>query len=396
MSRIVCVTSSQAFEQRLRSHLEAAAGDGLQRVAPDSVVASPTDFARTIRGDTDVVSLGSDLPTDIALKAASELDACHPTVSILLLAEPSGELWQEAMDAGVRAILRPSTGDDELTEAFRRALDTASRRREALHPPERDGPTGRVITVLGPKGGAGKTVIAANLAVGLAESDPDNVAVLDLDLQFGDLTSAMQLVPEHHLAELASLNGELDPTTLKVFLTAHPAHLYVMAAPPTPAAGEEMPPGRVTETLELLGDEFGSVVVDTSAGIDEHALTAVERSTDLVLVCTMDVASVRALRKLLDSLDAIGMTRQTRHIVLNRADSRVGLSVEDIEATLGTPVNLGLPSSRAVPQSMNEGTTLLERGEPQRLTRQLRELVGRFVDLSTDKRGGLFSLRRSR
>lgn len=396
MSRIVCVTNSQAFEQRLRANLDAAAGEGLQRVAPETIISSPIDFARSVGHETDVVSFGSDVPTEIALKAASELDAGHPTVCVLLVAEHSDELWQQAMDAGVRAVVRPDADDAELVESFRRALDVATRRREALHPPEDTGPKGRVITVLGPKGGAGKTLVASNLAVGLAEADPDRVAVLDLDLKFGDLTSALQLVPEHTLAEVVELHGPLDPTTLKVYLTAHPAHLYALAAPSTPAAGEEVPVAKVTETLGLLADEFASVVVDTSAGIDEHALAAAERSTDLVLVCTMDVASVRALRKLLDALDAVGMTRQARHVVLNRADSRVGLSVEDIEATLGTPVHLGLPSSRAVPQSMNEGTTLLERGDRQRIGRQLRELVGRFVDLPSDKRGGLFSLKGSR
>lgn len=395
MSRILVVTDSQAFEQRLRSHLEAASGSGLQRVAAEPLVSSPVDFASRVPDDVEVIAFGPGVPVDATLKAAKELDTSRPTICVLLVAEPTNDLWAQAMDAGVRAVVRPDADDAEVAESFQRALETAARRREAVHPSEDAAPKGRVITVLGPKGGAGKTMIAANLAVGIAQVTPEDIAVVDLDLQFGDLASALQLVPEHTIAETTSHRGALDATTLKVFLTAHPSKLYALAAPQNPAVGEEIPTSRVTEAIGLLADEFASVVVDTSAGLDEHALAAAEQATDLVLVCTMDVASVRALRKLLDALDQLGMTRQTRHVVLNRADSRVGLSVEDIEATLGTSVHLGLPSSRAVPQSMNEGTTLLEQDGRARIARQLRELVGRFVELPSSG-GGLFSRKGNR
>lgn len=392
MSQIILVSDSQAFEQRLRAGLSAATGDGLCRMAPESIAASPTDFARNLDAEVDVVGFGPGMPVESALKAAQELDSSHPTVSMLLVAEPTDDLWQEAMDAGVRAVIRPTSDQEQVAESFRRALESAARRREAVHPTEEHAPKGRVITVLGPKGGSGKTMVSANLAVGLAQANPGDVAVVDLDVQFGDLTSALQLVPEHTLADTVSHRGPLDPTTLKVYLTAHPTGLYTLAAPTTPAGGEEVPVQRISEALSLLADEFSLVVVDTGAGVDEQALAAIEQSTDVVLVCTMDVSSVRALRKLLDVLDQIGMTHQTRHVVLNRADSNVGLSIEDIEATLGTPVHLGIPSSRMVPQSMNEGTTLLEQGGRQRIMRQLQQLTGRFTDLPTTSiSGGLFS-----
>lgn len=390
MSRIILVSDNQAFEQRLRAGLDAAAGDGLQRLSVERVSASPIDFARSVGEEVDVVALGPGLAVDVALKVAAELDATHPTASVLVIAEPSDDVWQQAMDVGVRAVIRPGSDEGQALESFRRALDTAQRRRDVLHPPEEHAPKGRVITVLGPKGGAGKTMLSANLAVGLARANPGDVAVVDLDLQFGDLTSALQLVPEHTIADTAAHRGPLDPTALKVYLTAHPSKLYALAAPATPADGEEVPVGRISETLSLLADEFAAVVIDTAAGVDEQALAAVEQSTDLVLLCTMDVASVRALRKLLDALDQLGMTQQRRHVVLNRADSRVGLSAEDIEATLGTPVHLGLPSSRAVPQSMNEGTTLLEQGGRQRIVRQIEALIERFTNVP-GQRGGLLA-----
>lgn len=396
MSRLILLSASQAFEQRVRGLVDAAAGGGLRRLSPEQAVTSPARFADTLGDDVEVVALGPSMAVEDALPVARALDTARPGVTVLLVAAPTEELWQQAMDAGIRAVVRPGAEDKELVETFERALETATRRRDALHAHDDAAATGRVITVLGPKGGAGKTMLAANLAVGLAGVAPDSVAIVDLDLQFGDLGSALQLMPEHTFAEATGHRGALDPTSLKMLLTAHPAKFYALCAPASPADGENVPVTRVSEAIALLTDEFPWVVVDTGAGVTEHALAAVERSTDLVLVCTMDVASVRALRKLLDALDELGITRPTRHVVLNRADSRVGLSVEDIEATLGVSVDLGIPSSRLIPESMNQGATLLEQDSRARITRQLHELVGRFTPQQQPapahrRRGGLFS-----
>src|SRR5205823_4471418 len=108
-------------------------------------------------------------------------------------------------------------------------------------------------------------------------------------------------------------------------------------------------PGLVSTALHTLASELAYVIVDTGAGIDAPALAAVEHSTDLVLVGAMDVPSIRSLRKLIDALDRLGMTDAARHVVLNRADSRVGIDVGDVSATLGLPIAVALPSSRTVP-----------------------------------------------
>lgn len=397
MSRLVLVSGSDAFEQRLREAL-IVPRDDVQCVDPESALEGPERFAATLGDDVETVAVGPNLGTEDALHLARALDTARPGVTVVVVADQAAELWEQAMDAGVRAVLRPGAEDKEITETFERALETAARRRAALAPLQSaatETPRARTIVVLGPKGGAGKTMVAANLAVGLAQVAPDRVAVLDLDVQFGDLTSALQLVPEHTLAEAARAPGRLDPTKLKTYMTAHPSHLYALCAPGDPAAGEEVPAERTGEALEVLAGEFDWLVVDTGAGVDEHALAALERATDVVLLCTMDVASVRALRKLVDALDRLDLTTATRHVVLNRSDSRVGLSADDVEATLGLPVHLGIPSSRAVPESMNQGAALLEVGGRERAARQLRALVGRFAEIP-DQRGGLLSGRRRR
>jgi pilus assembly protein CpaE len=237
-----------------------------------------------------------------------------------------------------------------------------------------------VITVVSPKGGSGKTIVSTNLAVGLASRSPGNVVLLDLDLQFGDVSFALGVTPQHTIADAVSALDDLDATTLKVFLTRHPSGLYALCAPDEPAAGDAIPASAITTVIGLIASQFGYVVIDTAAGLGEHTLTALDQSTDLVLLSDMDVPSVRNLRKALDALDMLGMRSPARHFVLNRADSRVGLTKAGIAAAAGTTVDVELPSSRDVPLSLNEGRPLLFDNPRSPVARQLAALVERIVN----------------
>jgi pilus assembly protein CpaE len=134
----------------------------------------------------------------------------------------------------------------------------------------------------------------------------------------------------------------------------------------------------VVQALRLLSAEFPFVVVDTSAGLHEETLAALDMSTDLVIVCPMDVAGVRSLRKELDALDRAGVTASRRCLVLNRADSRVGISPHDIEEVLGMEVDISVPSVRAVPLSMNEGVPFVESNPRSLVAVRMQELADRF------------------
>jgi pilus assembly protein CpaE len=268
-----------------------------------------------------------------------------------------------------------------LRESFDRAMETAQRRRQAMGIESgHQGPHKRVITVVSPKGGSGKTTVATNLALGLAGLGAGKVAIVDLDLQFGDISTAMRLMPEHSIADAARAGSTLDAMGIKVLLTPHPSGLFALCGPDSPAAGEEVRADTATRAIDLLSEEFQYIVVDTSAGLDEATLAAIEMSTDLVLLCTFDVPSVRSLRKVVQALDQLGMIHQRRHFVLNRADSRVGLATEDVEATVGMAVDVAVSSSRAVPLSMNQGSPLLESDPRSTVARQMLELTQRFTE----------------
>ena len=381
MSRVAIITPDEAYEQKVGSAAPDLAGPGLRRWKEEYSRIDPVKVVVDTAGEgIDVVCIGPGLPDELVLELASAFDRERPELCVLLAADASRQLWREAARVGVRDIVAPDAEPDLLRRALERALETVDRRRANLiadAPPER--PRSRVITVLSPKGGAGKTTVATNLAVGLAGTMGGKVALVDLDVQFGDVAAALQLSPTHTMAHVASA-GAIEATLLKVLLTPHASGLYALCGAESPAEGDDVTHGHASETLRLLAREFAVVVVDTPAGIDERTLAAIELSTDLLLVCTSDVASVRSLRKELDALDQLGMTGPRRHFVLNRADARVGLEPADVESAVGMKAMLSLPSSRSVPLSMNLGSPVVESEPRSPVARQFQQLVEQFTD----------------
>lgn len=398
MSRIVLASRDKKLEARIREAFDGALNGHLTRWARDLDEADPeTVIAQLARGGTDIVAFGADVPLPTALQLARSLDRERPEITVMLITEPTPRLWEQALKAGIEVVVPASAGNDEIGEEFARVLEAADRRRANLAAGADGAPRSqRVITVSSPKGGAGKSVVASNLALGLAMAAPGQVVLVDLDLQFGDVAGALQLVPDQTIVD-AARTPELDLTSLKVFLTPHPGHLYALCAPESPADADEVTPEVTTRVLELLAEEFRYVVIDTSGGIDEHALAALESSTDVVLVGNMDVPSVKALRKEVEVLDQLGMIRQVRHFALNRADSRVGLSTGDVEATVGMRVDVAIPSSRSVPLSFNQGVPIVQSDARSSVAKELFALVERFAELPVESQPsqGLFSRRRS-
>ena len=239
-----------------------------------------------------------------------------------------------------------------------------------------------MIVVVSPKGGSGKTAVSSNLAVALAQRNPGRVAAVDLDVQFGDLALALSLTPQRTLAQLAR-SAEIDVTTTKVHLTPSPHKLFLLAGASDPVDAESIRDEHVAAMLPLLAQSFDYVVVDTAAGLDELTLAALDCATDVLLVSSLDVTSIRSLRKATDALDHIGITAQ-RTMLLNRADSKVGLDPSDAEEAMGMSIACSIPSSRSVPLSLNLGDPVVTSEPKSNVAKKLQELAEIFSPVTSD------------
>lgn len=247
----------------------------------------------------------------------------------------------------------------------------------------------QIIAVVAPKGGLGKTTVATNLAVGLARSAPMSVVIIDADVQFGDVAMALDLDPIFTLPDAVTRAAAEDPLVLKTFLTPHAGNLYAVCGSLLPSDGDRVAGDQLSHLILQLAEIFQFVIIDTAPGLGEHSLAALELATDAVFLCDMSVPSARGLRKELATLTDIGIMPPVRHLVLNLADRRNGLTVRDIEEMIGLPVDIAIPRSSLVALSTNRGVPLLLDTGRNAAAVALNRLVSRVDVNSHHKRGQL-------
>ncbi|MEO5313335.1 AAA family ATPase [Pseudarthrobacter sp. CC12] len=380
MSRFVLVTASQDFQRKVSQAVRGALHGSVQVLPPSVLLGGPQELFDRLTGEPpEVLILGPGLPEDDALKLATVFDLQFPEISLVLVEDREPEQVITAMRAGIRDIVSPSADTDQLRILLERAcLASAGRRRGLVAAAGPERAPGRVIAVMSPKGGVGKTTVATNLAIGLGKIAPMGVVIVDLDVQFGDVASGLLLEPEHTLKDAVSGAAFQDSMVLKAFLTVHPSGIYALCAPQSPSEADHISGEAVSHLLSQMAAEFQYVVVDTTPGLGEHVLATLEQATDAVWVCGMDVPSIRGLHTSFSILRELQLVPPGRHVVLNFADRRSGLTIQDVEATIGVPVDTVIPRSRAVPFSTNKGVPLLQESSRDAAARAFGKLVERF------------------
>ncbi|MGV8846223.1 AAA family ATPase [Tessaracoccus sp.] len=345
----------------------------------------PMDRERRFLGAPQFLVVSVD-NVDAALELASWTVNRHG-LPVLLVSDANGSVAIQAMRAGVTDIISPSADPGTLSAVLQRL----HQRMPTMAPPVSAAMvTGQIVTVASPKGGVGKTMIATNMAIGLNALGSGETVLVDLDIHFGDVASGMNLSPEYTLPDAVRAAAGGDALAVKPYLTRHESGVYVVAGADTPAAADGITAGQARTLVEMLAQSFKFVVIDTSPGLGEHTLVALDLATDLVLVTQLDVPGIRGLRKELETISELGLPHK-QHIVVNGEDRTTGLSVRDVEQTCHTKVDVVLPrNSRAVMRSVNEGMPLLHGGSRDKVAKQLNKLVARIANVpgtSVPRRG---------
>jgi pilus assembly protein CpaE len=309
----------------------------------------------------DAVVVGPSVDLHTALTLAEQTRVSRPGLAIILVRRRvDTSVLTDALRAGMFEVLeeRDLAG---LNTAVRRARDLARRLRDASGhgaPGEEPAKRGTLVTVFSAKGGCGKTTLATNLAAALADRGKREVCLVDLDLAFGDVAIALQLFPAHTIADAVPLAENLDIQGISSLLTPHSPGLTTLVAPVEPGT-EAIPASLVSTILEVLKRNYDFVVVDTPPAFDDHVLAAFDQSDVVALLATLDIPALKNLKLTLETLDLLNYPRERWRLVLNRADSKVGLAVSEVEKTLKAPINAQIPSSRDVPASINRGVPIV-------------------------------------
>jgi pilus assembly protein CpaE len=235
-----------------------------------------------------------------------------------------------------------------------------------------------MICVLGPKGGTGKTVTASNLAVGLASAGC-RTAIVDLDLQFGDVGLTLGLEPSQTSYDLATSGGALDVEKLCAFLMAHPSGVEALLAPVRPDQASAVSTELLRSVYSLLRATHDVVVVDTPPDFTPHVIAAIDASSHVCVVGMLDSLSLKNTKLGLETLELMGYDPEAVSLVLNRANSNVGLTREDVEAIVGRKPDVLVPSDRDVPRSINEGTPVIAGRKRSPVATAYRSLAEHYV-----------------
>jgi pilus assembly protein CpaE len=268
---------------------------------------------------------------------------------ILLASLESARLLEEALDADVSDILLLPQLAENVVFAVRKAAHSGRRMQAAV------GRTGRLVTVFSPKGGTGKTVTATNLAASLAKQHGKRTLLLDLDLQFGDAAIMLGLEPEKTIYDLVTAPGELDPEKLAGYTTGHESGLEILAAPLRPEDAELVTETKLAPLLEVARASFDAIVVDTSPFFHGPMLATLDRTDDLLLLCALDVPTLKNVRLSLQTLELLSFPSERVRVVLRRTGTKVGMNPKEVEAALERKVAFELPADRGVPLSVNRG-----------------------------------------
>ena len=253
----------------------------------------------------------------------------------------------------------------------------------------------QMICVLGPKGGIGKTVVASNLAVALA-SEGASVALVDLNLQCGDLALALGLQPDRTIYDLATSGGALDAEKLEAFLGRHESGVRVLMAPTRPDQSSSVTTDFLDRAYSLLRAMHDYVIVDTPPGFTPEVIASIDGASDVCMVATLDVLSLKSTRVGLETLRLMGYDLNRVRLVLNRADSRVGLDANDVEAIVGGAPDVLVPSHRDVTRTVNEAKLIVTSSPRSEAARAFKKLARLYEPVTQSNGNGAAGKRRLR
>jgi pilus assembly protein CpaE len=304
------------------------------------------------------------MPDMDGITATERLSAQVPSAAVVMMSvQGEADYLRRSMLAGAREFLVKPFSSDELTASIRqvysREKDKADRAAVVAQVARASDPThsGQVVAVFSPKGGVGRTTIAVNLAVAAASELGKKVTLVDASFQFGDVAVLLNLNPkDKSMAELVpELEQGLDPESVEKFTLTHSSGIRVLLAPPSPEMAELITPAGVKHVIDILRQHSELVVVDCAAWFNDTLLGILDLADVVLTVLTLEITSIKNTRLFLEVADQLGYSHKIR-LVLNRADTTLGIRVADVEHSIGRKVDHTIVSDgRAVVYALNRG-----------------------------------------
>ncbi|MHB8466215.1 MAG: AAA family ATPase [Acidimicrobiales bacterium] len=350
-----------------------SAMDGVRPTVSVDSCHDPATVTETLRdqGPYDVLLVG---PTMGNRAMVGRLEGIHheqPAMSVVLtfLRRPTATM-REIVRTGACDLLQVPVDEKVLQESLLRAVELSTKlRAPTSRPAEAALPVlggahepGRVFTTSSATGGCGKTFLATNLAYFFARYTGKRTCVIDLDLQFGEVTTALRLRPRYTISD-ALQRQEVDDGELALhieeYLVQHESGFWVLPAPKEPAEADHISQPDVTRIIEAVRSRFDYVIVDTPAALTEIVLAAFDLSDVLFTMATLDLPSIRNMGVFLNQLERLKIPSDNIQLILNKAEKGVGIDVDQVTRLFPKQFTAVLPYAKEVSRSINVGMPVL-------------------------------------
>jgi pilus assembly protein CpaE len=326
----------------------------------------------------DAILMRIEEPLARPIQTLSKLNDGMPDLPIIVFStEANIRLMRQSMVSGASDYLKEPLTEDEVEQSITRVLEKKEReglrRRGELEEPV---PQGTIITVFGAKGGIGKTTIASNLAVALVTEAHQTVALVDMDTRFGDVAITMDIPVERSIADLARNLDNVDRTTLKDYLVQHESGVRILPAPTRPSDWRNLTAAHVRDVVDVLAQTHDFVVLDTPGTFNEIVAAAIEVGTMILLVTTLDMASIKDTVLALEMLhERFGNDDDRIKVVLNRAGMDTGVREKDVERTLDSDLWWRIPQDNEVMRAAQLGRPIVMSRPNSRVSLEIREMA---------------------
>ena len=326
----------------------------------------------------DLVLMRIEEPLVRPVQTLSRLNDGMPDMPIVVFStEANIRLMRQSMVSGASDYLTEPLVPEDLESSIMRVLERKERegmrRRGELAEPVAQG---TVITVFGAKGGIGKTTISSNLAVALAQEAHQTVALVDMDTRFGDVDITMDIPVERSIADLARNLESVDRNTLRDYLVQHESGVRILPAPTRPSDWRNLTAQHIRDVVDVLAQTHDFVILDTPGTFNEIVAAAIEVGTMILLITTLDMASIKDTVLALEMLhERFGNDEERIKVVLNRAGMDTGVREKDVERTLDSDLWWRIPQDNEVVKAAQLGRPIVMSRPNSRVSTEIRDMA---------------------
>ena len=346
----------------------------------------------------DIMLMDINMPVKDGIRATEEISVSFPDVSVIIVSvQGEQEYLRKAMAAGAREFITKPFSSDDLINTIIKVYEVEQKRKEKIAPKIEEEVKSKVITIFSTKGGVGKTTLASNIAVAIVRETKKRVAILDLDLQFGNMGVFLNVLIKNTIMDLVKETSDFDSKLVEEYMISHYSGVKVLLAPTKPEYAEFITSVHIERIIKSLKETYHYIIIDTPTNLNEVTLTALDLADKILFVSGLDLPTIKNTKDGIGIMESLHYSKEKLHIVVNKSTEQFGIKNKDFEETVKYPIWASIPEdSQTVITSINKGFPFVLTRSETKVAKGILditdELVGKKVKQEEPEKGFLKGL----